>query len=413
MLTPYFQRNIEPRLFEALQDTPVVLLVGPRQTGKTTLVKQVAKEKGMQYLTLDDELTRLSAKEDPIGFVRRIEHGVIDEIQRAPNLLLAIKKSVDDNRQPGRFLLTGSANIMTLPTVADSLAGRMETLSLLPLSQSELHRQTANWVDHVFNQHILRVNHLEIGESLIDRVLQGGFPEAISRSQERRRVVWFRQYIDAIVQRDVRDITEIDKLDQLPILLRAVSQTSGQVCNYSKLGGQLGLDSKTVAKYVGVLEKVYLLKRVEVCANTTLGNMTKTPKIQFIDSGLLSSLMGIQQQEVLVNRQRFGHLLESFVYGELLKHISTANESYQVLYYRDQEKIEVDFVITNPKGHIVGIEVKASATVHESELKGLKKLANHFGNKFQMGVVLYDGTETMPLGNHIWAVPFSSLWGQL
>ena len=276
----FFARAIEPKLLEALQDTPIVLLAGPRQAGKTTLVKQVTQEKKLRFLTLDDELTRLSAKEDPEGLIRSLDYVVIDEIQRAPELLLAIKKSVDEDRRPGRFLLTGSANIMTLPTVADSLAGRMETLVLLPLSQSELGGQKENWVDRLFLQQILKVRNLAIGESLIDRVLHGGFPEAVSRSQDHRRLAWFRQYIDSIIQRDVRDIAEIEKLDQLPRFLRGLAQTAGQICNYSQLGGQVGLDSKTVAKYIGIFEKMYLLRRIEVFSNNQLGRITKTPKLQ-------------------------------------------------------------------------------------------------------------------------------------
>jgi predicted AAA+ superfamily ATPase len=408
----FFARAIEPKLLEALQDTPIVLLAGPRQAGKTTLVKRVTQEKKLRFLTLDDELTRLSAKEDPEGLIRSLDYVVIDEIQRAPELLLAIKKSVDEDRRPGRFLLTSSANIMTLPTVADSLAGRIETLALLPLSQSELEGQKENWVDHLFLQQILKVSNLAIGESLIDRVLHGGFPEAVSRSQDHRRLAWFKQYLDSIIQRDVLDIAEIEKLDQLPRFLRGIAQTAGQICNYSQLGGQVGLDSKTVAKYIGVFEKMYLLRRVEVFSNNQLSRVTKTPKLQFIDSGLLSTLIGLNKQEILIDRSRFGNVLESFVYSEILKHITTSNEDYQVMFYRDVEKVEVDFVIENARSQVVGIEVKATATVKDTHLKGLKKLAAICGANFQMGVLLYDGSETLPLGDRIWAVPISSLWGE-
>ncbi len=408
----HFSRSIAPRMNEALLDTPIVLLAGPRQAGKTTLVKEVAKKKGMKYLTLDDQLTRLSAQEDPEGFIRSLQFAVIDEIQRAPDLLLAMKKSVDDDRRPGRFLLTGSANIMTLPKVADSLAGRMETLSLLPLSQSEIEGNTSNWIDHLYLKKILSVSHLAVGEDLTHRVLQGGFPEAISRSQKQRRTVWFRQYLDSIIVRDVQDIAEIDKLDQLPRFLRALAQTAGQMCNYTQLGGQVGLDSKTVAKYIGIFESMYLLRRLEVFSNNRLGSVLKTPKLQFVDSGLLSTLIGLNEEEILIDRSRFGNVLESFVYGEILKHIASSHDDYQVMYYRDKEKFEVDFVLQNARGHMIGIEVKASATIKESHLLGLKKLAQYCGEEFQMGVVLYDGSETMPLGNDIWAVPLSSLWGK-
>ena len=239
-----YPRLIEARIAEAMTDTPVVLVAGPRQAGKTTLVRQMTKQ-GLRYLTLDDELTLLAAREDPVGMIRSLDRAVIDEIQRAPQLLLAIKKSVDEDRRPGRFLLTGSANLMALPTIADSLAGRMETLTLLPLSQSEMHGNTANWLDAAFAGKLLNVTTPVVGEDLIDAVLRGGYPEAVSRPTARRRLVWARQYVDAIIQRDVRDVASIDKLDQLPRFLRSLAHVSGQMCNYSRLAGQVGLDSKT------------------------------------------------------------------------------------------------------------------------------------------------------------------------
>ena len=212
-------------------------LTGPRQAGKTTLVRQMAVANGLHYLTLDDQLTLLSAREDPVGMVRSLDEAVIDEVQRAPGLLLAIKKSVDEDRRPGRFLLTGSANLMALPTVADSLAGRMETLSLLPLSQSEMQGTSANWLDRVFQGALPAPGAPVHGGGLIERVLRGGYPEAVARPTSRRRIAWARQYIDAIVARDVRDVAGIDKLDQLPRFLRALAQTAGQLCNYTLLAG--------------------------------------------------------------------------------------------------------------------------------------------------------------------------------
>ncbi len=388
----------------------MVLLAGPRQAGKTTLVRKFA-ERGLHYLTLDDELTLLSAREDPVGMIRNLDRAVIDEIQRAPQLLLAIKKSVDEDRRPGRFLLTGSANLMALPTVADSLAGRMETLMLLPLSQSEIENRPANWIDSIFAGDILTTDHPELGNKLIERVLRGGYPEAVARPTEKRRTAWARQYIDAILQRDVRDIAEIDKLDRLPRFLRALAQTAGQMCNYSEIGGQVGLDGKTVSRYISVFEQMYLLKRVDVWARNRLKRVVKTPKLQFIDSGLLAMLMDISSKDVHADKGRYGHVLESFVFGELLKHMTTADSDYRPLYYRDADKFEVDVVIENSAGQLVGVEVKASATVKERDLRGLKKLANLAGDQFTAGVLLYDGDETMPLGNNLWAAPLSTLWG--
>ena len=415
--TSLFPRWVEPRINEAMLDTPVVLVVGPRQAGKTTLVRQVASN-GLRYLTLDDELTLLAAREDPVGFISSLDRAVIDEIQRAPQLLLAIKKSVDEDRRPGRFLLTGSANLMTLPTVADSLAGRMETLSLLPLSQSEIEGQSANWLDHVFSGRLPQVmtsDDLTVSaqsQDLIQRVLRGGYPEALTRQSSRRRVTWAKQYIDAIIQRDVRDITEIDHLDQLPRFLSALAQKAGQVSNYSQLGGQVGLDGKTVARYIGIFEQMCLLKRVQAWARNRLNRVVKTPKLQFIDAGLLSALLDLTEEEVEKDRTRFGNVLETFVYGELLKHSTTAAGDYRLMYFRDFDKFEVDIVIENTAGQLVGVEVKATATLRVQDLRGLKKLSTFAGESFKMGVLLYNGKETLPLGDGLWAAPIASLWGR-
>lgn len=404
-------RRIEPRIAEALLDTPVVLLAGPRQAGKTTLVRHIAAQQGLRYLTLDDGLTLLSAREDPVGMVRSLDRAVIDEIQRAPQLLLAIKKSVDEDRRPGRFLLTGSANLMALPTVADSLAGRMETLSLLPLSQSEMALRQANWIDQAFAGRILQASTPAVGEALVERVLRGGYPEAVARPAGRRRTTWARQYIDALIERDVRDIAHIDKLDQLPRFLRALAHTAGQMCNYTQLGAQVGLDGKTALRYCGVFEQMYLLQRIDVWARNRLSRVVKTAKLQFLDAGLLASLLDLTAQEVAQDRTRFGNVLETFVFGELLKHTTTADGDYRLMYYRDADKFEVDVVLENAAGQLVGVEVKAAASVREGDLRGLKKLASLAGSQLKMGVLLYDGTETMPLGNGIWAAPLSSLWG--
>ena len=405
-----YPRLIGPRIAEAMTDTPVVLLAGPRQAGKTTLVRQIS-DGGRRYLTLDDGLTLLSAREDPVGMIRSLDSAVIDEIQRAPALLLAIKKSVDEDRRPGRFLLTGSANLMAWPTVADSLAGRMETLLLLPLSQSEIEGQSANWLDCVFSGRIPQPTAQAHSVNLVDRVLRGGYPEALSRPTSRRRIAWARQYLDALLQRDVRDISGIEKLDQLPRFLRALAQTAGQMCNYTQLGGQVGLDSKTAAKYVGVFEQIFLLRRVDVWARNRLNRVVKTAKLQFIDSGLLATLLNLTADEVQRDRTRFGNVLESFVFGELLKATTTADGDYGLLYYRDADKVEVDVVIENALGQLVGVEVKASATVNERDLRGLRKLSALAGDQFRMGVLLYDGDETLPLGDNIWAAPLSTLWG--
>jgi hypothetical protein len=409
--SPNYPRPLKHRIAEAMTDTPVVLVTGPRQAGKTTLVRELASPQ-QKYITLDDELTLQAARHDPVGLIRGLDCAIIDEVQRAPELLLAIKKTVDEDRRPGRFLLTGSANLMLLPKVADSLAGRMETLTLLPLSQSEIQGGTANWLDCVFAAVLPEITVPLIGDALIDTVLRGGYPEAVSRITPRRRATWARQYVDALIQRDVSDIAEVGRLDQLPQFLAGLAQTAGQLCNYSQLGGQMGMDHKTAARYIGIFEQMFLLDRIAPWANNQLSRIVKTPKLQFIDSGLLAALLELNPTMIQQDRTGFGHLLESFVYGELRKHAATSDGRYRFSFYRDHDQLEVDLVLENAQRQVIGVEVKASATVRASDFRGLKHLASLSGSKFKMGVILYDGTQTLPFGDHLWIAPISTLWGK-
>jgi predicted AAA+ superfamily ATPase len=406
---PDCPRYLENRIREAMTDTPVVLVNGPRQAGKTTLVRKLAGE-GRPYLTLDDRSTLLAAQQDPDGLIRNRKALVIDEVQRAPGLLLAIKKSVDEDRQPGRFLLTGSANLLTLPIVADSLAGRMETLTLLPLAGCEMRSVEGRWLDAVFANDIPTVTQAEVGDGLVQRVIRGGYPEVLARGTQRRRTAWIRQYVDAIIQRDVRELAAIHKLDQMTKLLGTLAHTAGRLCNYIELGGQVGLDAKTASKYLVIFEQLFLVRRLQPWSRNSLSRIVKAPRLQFLDSGLLASLMGLQEPLELPQRTLFGRVLESFVYGELLKLATWAEGEYSISSFRDKDQVEVDFVIGNAAGRIMGVEVKAAASVTASDLAGLRRLANLAGADWQAGVVLYDGTETLPLGPDLWAVPLSTLW---
>ena len=414
MASTLYPRRLQSRVDDALADTPVVLLNGPRQSGKTTLVRQFADRAGHPYLTLDDATTLLSAQDDPVGLVRGLDRAVIDEVQRAPRLLLAIKQAVDQDRRPGRFLLTGSTNVMTLPGVADSLAGRMETLALLPLAGCEMHGTKGHWLDALFDGTPPRVTpaagRKAVGEPLVDAVLSGGYPEAVLRTTARRRAAWARQYVDALIQRDVREIATVEKLDHLPRLLRALAEMAGQLCNFAQLAGQVGLDSKTAGKYLAVFEQIFLLRRVAPWSANRLARVVKTPKIHFIDSGLLCSLLGLTEATLAQERGRFGQALETYVFGELLKLASWSEGEYELFTYRDKDQVEVDFIVEDRRGRVLGVEVKAAASVSRDDFVGLRKLATLAGRKFAGGVVLFDGAETLPVGDTLWAMPLSTLW---
>ena len=407
------ERRLAPLIQEALADTPVVLLNGPRQAGKSTLAATYG-DRGFRMLSLDDAATLASAREDPTGLVRSLDRAVIDEVQRAPELLLAIKQSVDNDRRPGRFLLTGSADLRLLPSVADSLAGRMEVLTLLPLAGCELDGTAGQWLECVFSGDIPRLasgnRAIETGEALVERVLRGGYPEAVARSTVRRREAWLRQYAAALLSRDVRDIASIEKLEQMPRLLRALAQMAGQLTNLNPLAGQLLLDHKTASKYVGVLEQLFLIRRIQPWGSNRLARIVKSPKLHFLDSGLLSHLRGADAVVLKRDRTAFGPLLECYVVSELLKLASWSERDLQVLSYRDKDQREVDVVIENAAGQLIGVEIKAKASVQPRDFAGLHKLAELSGDQFIAGLVLYDGNETLPMGHGLWAVPLATLW---
>lgn len=411
-------RHVADRLQVALQDTPAVLINGPRQCGKTTLVQQLAQ--GMSYITLDDPGMLIAAQQDPVGLLRQMDRAVIDEVQRAPQLLLAVKMSIDQDRRPGRFLLTGSANILALPQIADSLAGRMEVHTLLPLSQAELQgrpsdflqrAQGQSWpVSHpswVYPAVIDAKNELHAGA--IGNALAGGYPEMRLRPSVTRRQAWAKAYIQTLVERDVQDIAQVEHLSQIPYLLDIAAAHCGQLFNASQIGGQLMLDTRTLDKYLGVLEKLFLVQRLPAWGRNELNRLIKTPKLHFLDAGLQATLTRLTPDMLITHRERWGATLETWVYAELRKALALSDEAWYLSHYRDKDQVEVDFVLENPQRQLIGIEVKAAATVQVQDFKGLRKLQTQTGADFLTGIVLYDGAHALPFGPGMWAVPLAAL----
>lgn len=404
-----YERFVERRAEEALSDTPVVLIVGPRRAGKTTLARKMGAT-GRSYITLDDQTALAAAQADPTGFVRGLDRAIIDEVQRAPDLLLAIKKSVDEDYRPGRFLLTGSANVLTLPRVADSLAGRIETIRMLPLARAEIEGRTPTFLERLFQGRIQSCREAILGEDLVRLVLSGGFPEALVRESERRRQDWSRSYLTSVLSRDLRDIADIEKLTELPKFVRILAEQSGQLANYSQFGAAINVSHKTGQRYVGLLEQVFLVSVLRPWFTNALKRIAKTPKVHFLDSGLLAAIRGLNFARVKSERTQFGALLESFVFSEVLKLMAASDLRLEPYHFRDQQMHEVDIVLERDDGMVAGIEVKASATVKSSDFSGLRTLAEACGRQFAYGVVLYDGANLVPFGDRIAAAPLSSLW---
>jgi hypothetical protein len=405
-----FERFAKRRAEEALSDTPVVLIVGPRRAGKTTLVRKLG-EAGRTYITLDDQTVLEAAQSDPIGLIRGLDRAIIDEIQRAPDLLLAIKKTVDEDYRPGRFLLTGSANVLTLPCVADSLAGRMETIQLLPLARAEVEVRTPTFLERLFAGKLQSQRDSIVGDDLARLVLLGGFPEAISRDSERRRRDWARSYLTSILTRDLRDIADVNKLTELPKFVRLLAEDSGNLVNYSQFGAGINVSHKTGQRYVALLEQVFLVAMLQPWFTNALKRIVKTPKLHFLDSGLLAAVRGLTFDRVKADRGTFGALLETFVFSEVLKLMTASDMRLTPHHFRDRDMREVDIVLERDDGMIAGIEVKARATVKAGDFSGLRALAEACGDRFSFGVVLYDGTEVVPFGDRLAAAPLTCLWG--
>ncbi len=405
-----YSRLAEQHVRSALTNTRVALLIGPRQAGKTTLAQIVAGP-DMRYMSLDDPTVLSAAETDPVGFVRSLDKAVIDEIQRVPELLMALKTSIDSDRRPGRFILTGSADLMTIPRVSESLAGRMSMIRLLPLAQAELRDRTPTFLDFAFSgDTIMDCEETVLGDDLVEVVLKGGHPEPLTRESSVERELWHEDYIEAIIQRDVRDIARIGLLNTLPSLLRALAEFSGQLVNCSKLGSLLGMNHVTTREYVTHLANLFLVSIVEPWHGNALKRLVKTPKLHFIDTGVLATLRHVNTDRIRVDRTPFGAILESFVYSELLKLAYASTGRFRFYHFRDKDMNEVDVVVEDRLGRVVGIEIKASSTVTNGDFAGLRRLKSDVGDRFIAGFVLYDHDRPVPFGEKFAAVPLSLLW---
>lgn len=409
----FYPRLAAPRLEEALSDSPVVLIHGPRQCGKTTLAQAVGGRHGRAYFSFDDDVVRAAALADPAGFVDDLPARVtLDEVQRVPALFAALKSAVDRRREAGRFLLTGSANVLLLPQLADSLAGRMAMLRLHPLAQCELAgAKAAGFLDTLFAGAFRLKRRERLAADLAGRIAAGGYPAALARASGRRRAAWYRDYLEALVQRDVRNLARVSSLDVLPRLLAAGAAQTAQLFNVSSLAAPFQLSRPTIADYVTLLERVFLLERLPPWHSNRLSRLLKTPKLHLGDTGLACALLGLDEAALAADRTALGPLLETFVFQELRRQASAHVGPHGFFHFRDKDAAEVDIVIERGARQLVGIEVKAAATANEADFRGLRKLQQAAGRRFAAGVVLYDGEASgAGFGDRLWAVSIRSLW---
>ena len=408
----FLQRNISQKLLGALKRSPVVLLTGARQTGKSTLVEELLTKNGYSYVTFDDLRFLSAAKNDPIGFISGLEKPIIlDEVQRVPEIFLPIKNYVDQNRKPGIFVLTGSANPLLISNVGDSLAGRMEIINLFPLSQGELSSKQETFLEKAFANQMSELKPLKdiTKQSLYKKLIQGGYPGIQSFDQEGLQN-WFYSYITTILQKDVKDLAQIEGLTQFPNLLQLLATRAGSLLNVAELSRSSGIANSTMHRYLTLLETLFLTILIQPWSKNISKRLVKSPKVYLIDSGILLHLLRVDEKKMFLDNNLFGKIFENFVITELLKQASWSKNSVKIFHYRTQAGIEVDAVLENSSGDIVGIEIKSNETISKNDFKGLKHLQEVTSKDFVCGIVLYPGNEKVPFGQNLWALPISCLW---
>jgi len=407
----FIPRLLSPAIRTALKDTPVVCLLGPRQSGKTTLVKRLAPKR--IFISFEKREYYVAAAEDPDGFVAGLPDAVtLDEVQRVPELLHSIKLSVDEDRRPGRFLLTGSANLLLLPTVTESLAGRMEIVRLYPLTEAEKNHRPGHFLKELLDDDLKPriANRKESsGPALEERVIGGGYPEPLSRTPGRARQ-WYRQYLASVIERDARDVLNLRDTEQLLRLLELVSLRGGELLSVSNLANDLGAHRESVENWLAVLERLFLLRRLPAWHSNTSKRLIKSPKVHLLDSGLAAMLTNLGVSDWLSDRSRMGHLLETFVLQQLVAQATWTDPDLRFWHYRDKDKVEVDLVITRGR-NTWGIEIKASGGVTPRDGRGLRRLADRCGENFVRGILFYAGEDIFNFKDkRLLAVPLKELW---
>lgn len=408
-------RHITGLLREALKDTPAVLVNGARQTGKSTLVQsEELAGKVRQYLTFDDPGVLAAAKRDPNGFVAGLNTPVtLDEIQHVPELFPVIKAAIDRQRHPGNFLLTGSANVMLLPKLSESLAGRMEVLTLWPFSQGEIQGVEENFVDRLFSEKSVAWTGKSTATSwdeLLAIMVAGGYPSAVARPSAARRNAWFQSYVMTMLQRDIRDLANIADSTAVPRLLSVVAARCGGLLNFADLARTMALPQTTLKRYFALLEATFLVQLLRPWATNLGKRIIQTPKFYLNDTGLLAHMLGVTVDRLRTERNIAGSVLENFVLMELRKQCSWSGTQPDLFYWRTVIGEEVDVVLEDRAGRLAGVEVKAAATLGSGDVRGLQALAKTVGKKWVRGVVLYAGTEIIPFSANLHGVPLSRLW---
>jgi predicted AAA+ superfamily ATPase len=362
-------------------------------------------------VSFDEEAVVRIARNDPVGFVGALPPKVIlDEVQRVPDIFTSLKAAIDQRRTAGRFILTGSAHVLFVPGLADSLAGRMGILQLHPLSQCEIGNTRPRFLDALFGGRFRTGIAERLGGALTERIVAGGYPAALARRTSARRRAWYRDYVESQVQRDVRDLSRLRSFDALPKLLGLAASQTARLVNVAELSAPFELTRQTIHEYVTLLERVFLLERLPSWHVNRMSRLVKRPKLHMGDTGIACALLGLDAAALGRSQDSLGALLETFVLQELRRQASGRPEPVAFFHFRDRDDFEVDIVLEQGYLSVAGVEVKAAATVRDADFRGLRKLRDAAGKRFAAGVVLYDGTSAGKFDDRLFAVPIRAMW---
>jgi uncharacterized protein len=410
-------RRLSAVVARRLTEEPVVILTGPRTVGKSTLLAELARGSDRLVLDLDQPEARAAAGADPGFMVSGPGPVFIDEFQYVPELLDAIKAELNTDTRPGRFVLTGSTRYTVLPQAAQSLTGRAHVINVLPLSQGELDRRCETFFDLLWHDPGRLVEMPSKPASRDDygsRILTGGFPMVLRRQTTRSRLSWFADYVDLVVMRDVLDISHVRQREALPRLLRQLAAQTAQVLNISKAGQAVGLEPATANRYAALLEAAFMIQRLPAWGETLGKKLASYPKVHLIDSGLAGWLLGLSAAKLSSRDPRvlteFGHLVETFAVGEILKQASWSDEIITASHFRTHDGVEVDLVLETWDGRVAAFEVKAGTRIKDPDLDGLRLLRDRLGDRFTGGFVLNLGDLAYRKEDRISVLPLCRLW---
>jgi predicted AAA+ superfamily ATPase len=414
--SPLYSRRMMTNIRDRMGQTPVLLVEGARSVGKSTLLRQLAREVGASFFDFDDDQVRQLANADLPAIAGGPLPVFVDEYQREPDLLTAIKARLNVQTEFGMFVLAGSTSFDSLPDSIQALTGRIQRVTLDPLAQAEIDSVNVSILDHIFSAHFVAPTRVSRTSRVdyVHRVTRGGFPLALAQPSDAARARWFDGYLTQVIDRDLRQVRRQEKGFDVRALVHQLASQAGRVINHSKVATRLGVSIPTVVANRGYLESLFVLDTLPAWGTTITQRVAKSPKLHMVDSGLASHLIGLSAEKL--NRRdpsaltEFGYVLESFVVREVMRHATWMDTPIQFGHWRSLDGDEVDLIVERFDGSVVGVEVKAGVKIEKRDIRGLQTVKQRLGSSFAGGVVFHLGERAYEIEDKIFVMPVDALW---